>query len=158
MTVSSSTTLILLLQLIATSAMVGVIWQVQLITYPQFLTIESVSFPTFHSDYCRRITWIVGPFMLLELATAASSSLFLWNSPLRSWAIVSLVLVFALWAVTATIQVPQHETLSHGLDREVAGSLVKGNWIRVAGWSLRLLLCSGILYAWIQSLRAPASE
>lgn len=149
MTISTATSGVLLVQLIASAAMLGVICHVQLITYPQFLQIDSVAFPAWHAEYCRRISWIVGPFMLLELGAAAGSTLLLWDSPLRSWAIGGLLIVIALWAVTAGIQVPAHETLSHGLDRETAQSLVRGNWIRVFGWILRVLASSANLLLWI---------
>lgn len=135
-------------QMIATSAMFGVIWFVQLVTYPQFAGISSVDFPAYHSDYSRRITWLVGPLMTLELATSVGCVWLLWNSPLRWLAITGLILVLLLWATTALLQVPQHEKLSHGKDPEVIASLVTGNWIRVALWTTRIPVVSFLLIRW----------
>lgn len=123
------------------------IWQVQLITYPQFASIDSVSFPQFHEDYCRRITWIVGPLMLLELGSTASGVLALWNTRWKLWSILGLFLVLTMWGTTALVQVPQHEQLSFGFDPEVSKALVQGNWVRVMGWTLHLAVISGILYS-----------
>ena len=138
---------ILLVHLISTAAMFGVIWQVQLITYPQFASVESVSFPQFHHQYCQRITWIVGPLMTLELVSSAASVLALWHSQGRSWPVVSLALVIAMWGVTALVQVPQHEVLSFGFDSEVADALVSGNWLRVIGWTAHLAVISFIFFS-----------
>lgn len=141
----TSTSSLLMVQLIATCAMFGVIWFVQLVTYPQFEAISSVDFPSYHSDYSRRITWLVGPLMILELATSIGCVWLLWNSPLRWLAITGLILVLLLWATTALLQVPQHEKLSYGKDEEVIAALVAGNWIRVALWTARIPVVSLLL-------------
>lgn len=139
---------ILLVHLASTAAMFGVIWQVQLVTYPQFQAVESVSFAEFHRDYSQRITWIVGPLMILELGSAAFSVLALWRSRWKSWALFALSLVIAMWGITALVQVPQHEHLSFGFDSEVAQDLVFGNWLRVLGWTLHLAIICRILFGW----------
>ncbi|MDF1862555.1 MAG: hypothetical protein P1U87_20225 [Verrucomicrobiales bacterium] len=142
---------LLVAQMIATCAMFGVIWLVQLVTYPQFAGIDSVDFPAYHSDYSRRITWIVGPLMILELAASAGCVWILWNSPLRWLAVAGLLLVLLIWATTALLQVPQHEKLSNGKDPEVIAALVAGNWIRVALWAARIPVVSLLLF------RSPGS-
>ncbi|MDF1850556.1 MAG: hypothetical protein P1U85_06980 [Verrucomicrobiales bacterium] len=142
---------LLLTQLVSTAGMFGVIWQVQLITYPQFASIDPVSFPEFHLQYCQRITWIVGPLMLLELASTSLSTLALWNTRWRMGSLACLVIVGTLWLITALVQVPQHEVLSFGFDPAVAEALVLGNGWRVAGWTLHLAVVSGIIFTWCRS-------
>ena len=58
---------LLTVHLTATAAMLGVIWVVQLIVYPQFLDIRAEEFVGFHARYTDQILWIVGPLMLAEL-------------------------------------------------------------------------------------------
>jgi len=142
---------LLLTQLVSTAGMFGVIWQVQLITYPQFASIDPVSFPEFHLQYCQRITWIVAPLMLLELASTSLSTLALWKTRWRMGSLACLAIVVTLWLITALVQVPQHEMLSFGFDPAVAEALVFGNGWRVAGWTLHLAVVSGIIFSWCRS-------
>lgn len=125
-------------QLIATCSMFGVIWFVQLVTYPQFAEITPLNFPDYHAGYSKRITLLVAPLMIAELAASAGCLWIFWNSPLRWVALAGFILVVALWAVTALVQVPQHEKLSLGHDREVIASLVAGNRVRVILWTCRI--------------------
>lgn len=143
------TSFLLLAQLVSTAGMFGVIWQVQWITYPGFFAIDPVSFPDYHADYCRRITWIVGPLMLVELGSTAFSLLALWRTRLRAWSLLALSLVLSAWAMTAFLQVPLHEKLSSGLDTRAAENLVRSNWFRVVAWTLHLGVIVRILNQWI---------
>lgn len=149
---------ILLVHLVVTAMLVGVIWEVQLVAYPHFADVGSLEFPAYHASHCRRITWIVGPLMLIELVSAGVLVPLLWNSPLRLAALAGILLVGATWASTAFLQVPLHERLSLGWDRDAITSLVRGNWIRVATWSLRLGLAVLLLVGWIGTSRLAASE
>lgn len=125
--------------------MAGVIWVVQLIVYPGFLTIDPNAFATYHSDYSNRVTWIVGPAMVFELITAAALSWILRATTLRLFLLLNLVSVLALWFLTAFLQVPQHATLTEGFDTETIHDLVDGNWFRTAIWTLRVVILSTAL-------------
>ena len=56
--------------LAATWGMVGVIWVMQLISYPAFGQVDGASFPAYHKAHCDRITLVVGPLMGAEGLTA----------------------------------------------------------------------------------------
>jgi len=124
----------------ATTAMTGVIWMVQLVTYPQFLDVPAEAFPEFHGRYTKRITLIVMPLMLLELGLSLLAAWHFRETDLRWLMIAGAVLTVALWSITFLVQVPQHETLSAGFSEPVIRALIAGNWTRTILWTTRSAL------------------
>ncbi|MDF1741372.1 MAG: hypothetical protein P1U86_19585 [Verrucomicrobiales bacterium] len=131
---------LILLHLFATLGMVGVIWTVQLVIYPLFSSIGRDSFHTYHARYMKRITWIVGPLMLIELTSAFLLPYLFWTSGYRGVLIANASLVVSVWLITGLIQVPAHRGLSEHYSTDRVSSLVRGNWIRTAIWTARLPL------------------
>jgi hypothetical protein len=128
---------IFLTHLAATLAMAGVIWMVQLVHYPLFGRVGESGFAAYGAEHASRITLVVGPLMLVELATAVA---LVWTRPaaMPGWAaVVGLALVAALWVSTWLVQVPLHATLAHGFDAAVHERLVATNWVRTAAWTAR---------------------
>jgi hypothetical protein len=122
----------------STLFMVGVIAVIQVVHYPLFSRVGAASFPPYAVEHARRITWVVGGPMLVELATAV----WLVFRPLppgvpawMAWA--GLVAVLAIWGSTFFLQVPNHEALRGGFDPEAHRRLVSSNWLRTVLWSLR---------------------
>lgn len=135
-----SETLILLINLTATLFMTGVIWFVQVVHYPLFGKVGTSEYCDYASAHSQKTTWIVGPPMLVELAT---SGLLAAHPPTgvtawQTW--TGLALVGILWFSTMFLQVPQHNVLGGGFDREAHRRLVATNWLRTLCWSLRSLL------------------
>ncbi|MEM9280358.1 MAG: hypothetical protein AAGA96_00895 [Verrucomicrobiota bacterium] len=143
-----------ILQALVTTAMLGVIWTVQLVLYPQFSQIGEAEFASYHAEYSSRITWIVGPLMLAELALALVGVGFFWATPLRWITLIGLLLVGVIWIVTAVVQIPVHSRLSQGLDQIEVKSLVSGNWIRTIAWSVRAVLVWWVLIRFLGSTSA----
>lgn len=120
-------------------AMLGLIWVVQLVTYPAFLHVPPDRFRAYHRDHMRRISWIVVPVLLAELAAA------LWllcapdqrAHPQQVWVVGSLGLA---WGSTFLAQVPLHQKLKAGFDQVLIGRLVKTNWMRTFAWTLKAAL------------------
>lgn len=152
---NSSIFLLLIIQLIATCGMLGVIWFVQLVTYPQFAEIGGPEFTSYHRNYSNRITWIVAPLMLIELGTAFLCVFHFWKSPLMPLALAGFIIVIALWALTAFVQVPQHSRLSYGHSVETIRDLVKGNWVRTILWTVKTVLTALLLYRFALSTGFP---
>lgn len=126
--------------LAATIYMTGLIWFVQVVHYPLFATVGTPHFPAYERRHTVRTAWVVGPPMLTELLTAL---LLLGFRPaaIPAWApALGLALLSLIWLSTALLQVPCHKRLANGFDERVHRRLVQTNWIRTAGWSLRLLL------------------
>jgi hypothetical protein len=125
------------LQLATTWAMVGIIWQVQLVTYPAFLQVGRSEFRDYHNMHAGRIAGVVGPLMAFEGLTAAlllTLSPTMQQSPLF-W--ISLLGLVVNWVSTLFIQVPLHSRLENSYDTRMLRQLVLTNWIRTVSWTLR---------------------
>ena len=103
---------ILLVHLAATLVMVGVIWFVQIVHYPPFSRVGSGGFALYSDAHSRLTTYVVGPPMLIEAATAL---LLVFRRPedIPLAALVGLALVGIVWLSTALLQVPRHSTTPH---------------------------------------------
>ena len=121
----------------ATWLMLGVILIVQRVHYPLFSYVRTADYAAFQAAHMRRITWIVGPAMTVELATAGW---IVWAPPpgLPSWmGWAGLALVLAIWGTTGLVQVPLHARLTDGFDAAAHRRLVATNWLRTVAWALR---------------------
>jgi len=134
----------LVVSAVATWAMVGLIWMVQLVQYPMLATYSSLAPATAAADHQRRITWVVGPLMFAEGVTAL---ILLVDRPdtMPAWSawMAAAWLGVALGS-TALIQVPLHARLAEHHDGDVARRLVASNWIRTVAWTMR-----GLVLAWV---------
>ncbi len=133
--------LLLLAHALATAVMMGVIWTMQLVHYPLFARVPAGAFTAYEREHMRRISLIVGPAMLVELATATVIAL----SPpagvpaVLAWA--GLALLLAIWVSTAVAQGPIHRRLAaRGWDQRLIDRLVASNWLRTVLWTARTIL------------------
>ncbi|MCR9206481.1 MAG: hypothetical protein NXH75_18000 [Halobacteriovoraceae bacterium] len=127
-----------LIQSLFTFMMTGVIWQVQLVTYPLFVDLrrfdkegEAVRF--LHECYTPRISWIVIPLMFGELFLSLYT---LYRIPNPSSSLLFLP-VLINWLTTFIFSVPLHGSMEKIDNLKTAQSLVKTNWIRTFFWTLR---------------------
>ena len=140
----------LALQCVATFAMTGLIWFVQVVHYPLFARVGTEGYAGYQDQHMRLTTWVVGPLMLLEAATAV------WMAierppgvgPAVAW--VGLLLLAVIWLATALLAVPRHEALRRGFDPRTHAALVASNWVRTGAWTLR----SGLLLLVLRSALA----
>jgi hypothetical protein len=103
-------------------------------------------FSKYEERHAALTNWIVGPPMLVELATAL---LLFWIRPadVSTWNLsIGLALLIVIWLSTALVQVPCHNALKRGFDAAAHRRLVWTNWVRTAGWSLRGLLVCWMAY------------
>ena len=136
--------LVFVVHLLATLVMVGVIWTVQTVHYPLFAGVGEDTWAAYEAEHQRRITLVVGPAMLVELATAVWLVL-ARPAALPAWAVVlGAALVGVVWASTAFVQVPLHATLGGAFDGGAHARLVATNWVRTAAWTAR-----GALVLWL---------
>ena len=131
----------------ATLTMTGVIWLIQLVHYPLFARVGREAFTDYHRAHTAQITWLVGPLMLLELATAVWITIDASVAVPALWRWVGLALLGLIWLSTAVLQIPQHSRLGRGFDKAVIRRLVLGNWLRTVAWTLRGILSLGFLLA-----------
>jgi hypothetical protein len=137
---------LLSLHLAATTAMVGLIWFVQIVHYPLFATVGSDRFREYSALHQRQTSFVVGPLMAAE----GVSALILALRPPRGTGtlpLIGLAVLAVVHASTVWLQVPQHSSLLHGYDPAGVERLVRTNWVRTAGWSVRGVLAVLMLVA-----------
>ena len=132
--------LLLKVNFISTSVMVGVIWVIQLLHYPSFHFINDQNYIEFQHFHMQRISFIVVPVMLIELASALLLAYFFESS----LTIILLALVLGIWAITFIFFTNMHQKLTDGYDHSIVDRLVQINWARTALWSLRLIILLSI--------------
>ena len=131
--------------------MIGVIWVMQLVHYPLFAQVGPETYATYQTLHMQRITWIVGPVMLVELITvgllaagyaAAVPSVQVW---------IGLGLLVLIWVSTGLVQAPLHGLLTDGFSARWHTWLVRSNWLRTVAWTLRGILALWMLYPLLRS-------
>jgi hypothetical protein len=145
-------TLVLLLHAASTLWMTGLIWFVQVVHYPLFALVGASGFATYEHAHTTRTTLVVGPPMLLELATTVALLGLASDVVPRSAAWTGAALLAVIWLSTALLQVPQHSLLSLGFDARASEFLVQSNWIRTIGWSLRAVLALWLVWRLLPAL------
>lgn len=138
---------IFIMHLGSTLFMVGLIWFIQIVHYPLFGSVGNAQFTNYESQHTSLTSFVVGPPMLIEIATALA---LIWFRPvgIPGWQVwTGIGLVAVIWLSTAFLQVPYHETLSQGFDQNAHQKLVNTNWVRTIAWSLR-----GVLVLWMAIL------
>lgn len=119
----------------AVLVLVGVIWTVQLVTYPAFAAMDRATFPAAHATHAGRITAVVlVPWTVEGLTTAAL--LVAPPAGVPRWlTVLAAVLALVPVVVTVTASVPAHGRLAAGFDAAAHARLVRTNWWRTAGWT-----------------------
>ena len=147
--------ILVLIHTVSTLFMTGLIWFVQVVHYPLKSSVGEDAFIDYQRLHMSKTGWVVGPPMLLEAFSA------LWltlrpPSPLDGFTpIVGLCLLVFIWFSTAVFSVPAHNRLLLGFDHDSHRRLVKTNWLRTLGWSLRGLLSVYFLYLMINPTLTP---
>ncbi len=131
---------LLLVQAAATAYMTGLIWFVQVVHYPLLEAVPAPALPAYEIRHQRLTTWVVAPPMLLELLTAVAAIGWRPAGVPALWAWAGVTLLGVIWASTAFVQVPLHESLEKAHDAGRLRSLVASNWIRTIAWTARALL------------------
>ena len=126
--------IMLIAQLGSTLPLVGLIWTIQVVHYPLFALVGESAQAQYQKVHMDRITWVVGPLMLVELVATGT----LWAlAPLDPLALGGALLLTVIWISTAFFQVPCHGRLLAGFDQGIHRRLVTTNWIRTAAWTAR---------------------
>jgi hypothetical protein len=143
MTTAEST--LLAVHLASTAGMMGLIWFVQLVHYPLFAAVGPAHFADYESAHQKRTSWVVGPLMGVEGVSALLVTGLLRDEVGLVLPLVGLALLAVIHASTVFLQVPAHRQLANGYDADVQRHLVRTNWIRTIGWSLRVVVASAMV-------------
>jgi hypothetical protein len=126
---------ILSINLVVSSALVTLIWMVQLLIYPTFLDFDPETFSSCMKRHQLRITFIVLPLMVSEFIFTT----LLFNIiSLFSFVLIAMC-VLGVWLSTALLQVPCHQKLISGKNEVMIQYLIRTNWIRTILWSLKFI-------------------
>jgi len=138
--------LLVLLNAVATWAMVGLIWFVQRVHYPLLALIGTERARPVALEHQRRTAQVVG----LPMAVEGLSTLALVVWPPDSIAIWMPLVNGALLAValgsTVLLSVPLHARMADRPDDQVGRRLVTTNWPRTVAWTARGVLCAVMLW------------
>ena len=138
-------TFIFFFHLIFSAIMVGVIWVIQLVHYPSFHFIDKNIYGSFQNFHMNKISLIVVPVMILELATGVL--LLIINSK-NILIIISFSILVLIWGITGLFLSDAHGKLITGYDELIVNKLVSMNWIRTFLWTLKMLLLTYLLYTY----------
>jgi len=135
--------LLIALRLMLDTGALVLIWLVQLVIYPAFLHHKRAGFRVWHPIYTRRVTFVVLPIMLGQLAVYGW--LMLTD---RSWdVLLNFVLVLAAWANTFFLAVPLHAKLDEEDDHlPSATALLRVNWWRTGLWTVVWAVTVGVVF------------
>ncbi|HEV7300554.1 MAG TPA: hypothetical protein VGN72_14405 [Tepidisphaeraceae bacterium] len=126
--------------LAATWFMVGLIWFVQIVHYPQFDGVGPTEWSAYHRRHLRGTTFVVLPAMLIELGTAIALLVIRPKFVPVEVAWIGFALLGVVWVSTFLFQVPCHDRLAKAYDSTCIQRLSRGNWVRTSGWTVRGLL------------------
>lgn len=134
-------------QVVGSVGMFGVIWMVQLVHYPLMRFVPEREFARFETAHRVRISWVVGPLMLIE-GICVLAFLFAPPAGLAWWlpwagAAAEAVAI----GTTAFVSAPLHERLNAHFDQALLDRLVATNWIRTVAWTVRAGLAIAMLVA-----------
>lgn len=135
---------ILYVHAVCTLLMAGLIWFVQLVHYPLFRAVGAGRFAEYEREHQRRTTWVVAPWMLGEAVTGLAICAWRPEGVVGWVPWLGMIVLIGIWGSTYFVQVPLHARLSSGYDAELARRLVRTNWWRTIGWSVR-----GVLVTWM---------
>ena len=123
--------------------LVGLIWVIQVVVYPQFLRVAEKEFIPFHFGHCLRIGLLIAPLLAAETITAAA---LLYQGHREPAFLISASLMPVNWLSTAVFQAPTHVHLMDGFDADLIRRLIRSNWLRTMAWTVRGLLLVALVW------------
>jgi hypothetical protein len=132
--------------LAATAAMAGLIWFVQVVHYPLFEAVGRDGFVSYETAHRRRTSVVVGPLMAAEAVTAGLLVLAPPAGLGRGLPLAGVGVLCLIHLSTVCLQVPRHAELSRGYDESTQRRLVRSNWVRTVGWSVRCVMALAMMF------------
>ena len=130
---------------VPTLFLTGLIWFVQVVHYPLYSELGGDRLVAYERAHCQRITPLVLPAMVAELALAAWLVAAAPGGATRAWALGGVGLLAIVWASTFLLQMPAHRVLEQRADAAAVLRLVATNWLRTVTWTLRAVVAVRLL-------------
>jgi len=109
---STAAALLLSVHLLATAAMVGLIWFVQIVHYPLFAAVGADEFVAYEVAHQRLTSYVVGPLMAVEGLTALALLVAAPDGVGSLWPLLGAALLAVIHASTVLLQVQAHGRLA----------------------------------------------
>ena len=139
---------VLLANAAAALVMTGVIWMVQVVVYPAFRLVAAGDWHAYHDAHSRRITFVVGPAMLVELGTSIALVAGAAPSAVPGWEpLAALVATLVAVGMTGGVHSPDHGRLGRGYDARLVDRQIRLGWVRTAAWTAHGALAIAMLAA-----------
>ena len=129
-----------LAHLASTLYMTGLIWFVQVVHYPLHAHVGQPQFVHYQHLHMNWTSYVVGPAMLIELATTVYFLLYPADGVPYQAFVLGAALLFIIWGSTGLLQVPFHNNLLQSFSPAAHHKLVLSNWVRTVAWSARAVL------------------
>lgn len=134
--------------------MTGLIWTIQVVHYPIFDAVDAapaadgtpIGWQRFAGRHTRTISYVVGPFMVVEGVTGIWLALDPPGSGNEALSLVALVLMGVCYGTTAFVSAPLHGQLAARYDVALHRRLMRTNMIRTIGWTLRAVVLTAIAF------------
>jgi len=134
-------------QVVGSVGMFGVIWVMQVVHYPLMRFASGEQFARFETEHQTRISWVVGPLMLIE-GVCVLAFLFAPPAGLPWWLPWAGAGVEAIAiGTTVFVSAPLHGRLNAHFDQATLDRLVATNWIRTIAWTCRAAVAIAMLVA-----------
>ena len=138
-----------ILNLVVSSFMVGLIWLIQLVSYPLFSYVDVGDFQKYHSGHVKKITPLVALAMTLEAGIALILLVFIPDVAV-GLLVINTTLVCMIWVSTAFLQIPYHQRLEFPENQIMyTEKLVNTNWIRTILWTSKLVISIWVLVSFV---------
>ena len=121
--------------------LVGLIWSIQVLIYPQFRKVGEEEFVRFHFAHCWRVGLLIAPLLALEAVTAAC---LLYQGHRERPFELSVILIPVIWMLTATVYAPLHTRLMLGSKPQTIRRLILTNWLRTLAWTARGIMVAAV--------------
>ena len=132
-------------QCFLTFILTGLVWCIQLVSYPLFPWVDRDKFCDFEKKFQKRISLVFFPLMVLECFLAILMLTIARSGLDKTLAFTLFALLLFVWFSTFCLQIPQHVELSSGFNLKSIKKLALTNWIRTSAWTLRSLLLLWLL-------------
>ncbi|MAI87886.1 MAG: hypothetical protein CMF98_01970 [Candidatus Marinimicrobia bacterium] len=126
---------ILFFHFFLTFFMTGIIWLIQLIHYPSFSFIDKNMYSKFQTFHMNRISFLVGPIMILELLSGFYLLLFFYSE--SNFFVINFILNILILTMTIIVFGTIHKKLIEGFKFSLFAKLISMNWIRTILWSMK---------------------
>lgn len=128
-----------LANLVVAAWLCGLIWTIQVVHYPLFALTGATGWPIYIADHQRRITWIVLPMMVANVALGAALVL---DDP-NGLTVANVTLAGGIFAATGAVFAPLHGRLA--ADQRQAARLVQLNWARTLAWTAQVAVAAALM-------------